>query len=134
MRSKMTRREALETIYIIYIIAIRKTSIRCTITPSIPSKNTTLANNCRVHRVWIKDGRGPDADWRTRIGGRGLADADWRTRTGGRGLADADWRTRTGGRGLADADWRTRTGGRGLRAFQPRILTRNVRIFKLKHI
>ena len=57
-------------------------------------------------RVWIKDGRGPDADWRTR----------------------------TGGRGLADADWRTRTGGRGLRAFQPRILTRNVRIFKLKHI
>ena len=71
-------------------------------------------------RVWIKDGRGPDADWRTR--------------TGGRGLADADWRTRTGGRGLADADWRTRTGGRGLRAFQPRILTRNVRIFKLKHI
>ena len=84
--------------------------------------------------MWIKDGRGPDADWRTRTGGRGLADADWRTRTGGRGLADADWRTRTGGRGLADADWRTRTGGRGLRAFQPRILTRNVRIFKLKHI
>jgi hypothetical protein len=59
-----------------------------------------------LSRVWIKDGRGPDADWRTR----------------------------TGGRGLADADWRTRTGGRGLRAFQPRILTRNVRIFKLKHI
>ena len=102
----------------------------------------------RTQRVWIKDGRGPDADWRTRTGGRGLADADWRTRTGGRGLADADWRTRTGGRGLADADWRTRTGGRGLtdadwrtrtggrglRAFQPRILTRNVRIFKLKHI
>jgi hypothetical protein len=26
--------------------------------------------------VWIKDGRGPDADWRTRTGGRGLADAD----------------------------------------------------------
>ena len=56
-----------------------------------------------------------------------------RARTG-RGLADADWRTRTGGRGLTDADWRTRTGGRGLRASQPRILTRNVRIFKLKHI
>ena len=36
---------------IIYIIAIRKTSIRCTITPRIPSKNTTLANNCRVHIV-----------------------------------------------------------------------------------
>ena len=81
-------------------------------------KTTVL--QVRKARVWIKDGRGPDADWRTR--------------TGGRGLTDADWRTRTGGRGLADADWRTRTGGRGLRAFQPRILTRNVRIFKLKHI
>jgi hypothetical protein len=40
--------------------------------------------------LWIKDGRGPDADWRTRTGGRGLADADWRTRTDGRGMADAD--------------------------------------------
>ena len=62
-----------------------------------------------MNGVWIKDGRG-------------------------RGLVDADWRTWTDGRGLTDADWRTRTGGRGLRAFQPHILTRNVRIFKLKHI
>ena len=41
------------TLYISFI-AIRKTSIRCTITPRIPSKNTTLANNCRVHIVYIQ--------------------------------------------------------------------------------
>ena len=53
--ARMTRREATkETIYIIYIIAIRKTSIRCTIlTPRIRSKNTTLANSCQVHIVYI---------------------------------------------------------------------------------
>jgi hypothetical protein len=38
----------------IFIIAIRKTSIRCTMTPRIQSKNTTLANNCRVHIVYIQ--------------------------------------------------------------------------------
>jgi hypothetical protein len=61
---------------------------------------SSIKLNELMQGVWRKDGRGPGADWRTR----------------------------TGGRGLADADWRTRTGGRGLRAFQPRILTRNVDI------
>ena len=37
-----------------YIIAIRETSIRCTITPRIPTTNTTLANFCRVHIVYIQ--------------------------------------------------------------------------------
>ena len=40
--------------YTVYTIAIRKTSIRCTITPRILSKNTTLASNCRVHIVYIQ--------------------------------------------------------------------------------
>ena len=37
---------------------------------------TNLTPMSTIFRVWIKDGRGPDADWRTRTGGRGLADAD----------------------------------------------------------
>ena len=41
------------------------------------SQRTYITNSLKW--VWIKDGRGPDADWRTRTGGRGLADADWRT-------------------------------------------------------
>jgi hypothetical protein len=48
----MTRRETTKGT-ISYIIGIRKTSIRCTITPRIPT-NMTLANTCRVHIIYIE--------------------------------------------------------------------------------